>query len=91
MNGEQILPSGWTEFSTEVATDSKGKYGAQFWLSTKKEYPNSPKDMYFADGFQGQRIFIIPSEGLVIVRLGLTRFDQPDYDKLVSGIVEALK
>lgn len=91
VNGEQILPSDWTTFSTEVANDSKGEYGAQFWLPTKKEYPNSPKDMYFADGFQGQRIFIIPSEDLVIVRMGLTRFDHPDYDKLVSDVIKALK
>lgn len=91
VNGEQLLPSGWTKFSTEVANDSKGEYGAQFWLPTKKDYPNSPKDMYFADGFQGQRIFIIPSEDLVIVRLALTRFDHPDYDKLVVDVIKALK
>lgn len=91
VNGEQILPPNWTEFSTEVANDSKGKYGAQFWLPTKEEYPNSPKNMYFADGFQGQRIFIIPSEDLVIVRLGLTRFDHPDYDKLVVDVIKALE
>lgn len=91
VGNEQLLPSNWTAFSTEVAQGSGGTYGAQFWLPTKKEYPNSPKDMYFADGFQGQRIFNIPSEGLVIVRLGLTRFDAPDYDALVSGIVKALE
>lgn len=91
VDGEQLFPAGWTEFSAETANDSKGQYGAQFWLPTKEEYPNSPKDMYFADGFQGQRIFIIPSENLVIVRLGLTRFDPPDYDELVVGIIEALE
>lgn len=91
VDNKQILPPDWTEFTTEIAHDSKGQYGAQFWLPTKEEYPNSPKDMYFADGFQGQRIFIIPSEDLVIVRLGLTRFDPPNYDELVVGIIEALE
>jgi CubicO group peptidase (beta-lactamase class C family) len=89
-NGEQILPTDWSKFTAEEANGSKGSYGAQFWLPLEKEYPNSPKDMYFADGFQGQRIFIIPSEELVIVRLGLTRFDQPNYDALVSEIVKLL-
>ena len=88
---EQILPAGWCEFTAKIAHDSKGEYGAQFWLPTNKDYPDSPKDMYFADGFQGQRVFIIPSEDLVIVRLGLTRFEHPEYDRLVMDIVEALR
>lgn len=88
---ERLLPANWVKFTKEKAKDSKGQYGAQFWLPTKEEYPNSPKDMYFADGFQGQRIFIIPSEGLVIVRLGLSRFEHPDYDELVVGVIEALE
>ncbi len=91
VDSTSLLPSGWIDFTTEVANDSKGEYGAHFWLPTKEEYPNSPKDMYFADGFQGQRIFIIPSEDLVIVRLGLSRFEQPNYDALVNGVVKALK
>ncbi len=91
VGNEQLFPPNWTEFTTEIAHDSDGQYGAQFWLPTKDEYPNSPKDMYFADGFQGQRVFIIPSEDIVIVRLGLTRFDPPDYDELVIGIIEALE
>jgi CubicO group peptidase (beta-lactamase class C family) len=91
VNGEQILPLDWVKFTTEKAKDSKGEYGAQFWLPTKEEYPNSPKDMYFADGFQGQRVFIIPSEGLVIVRMGLTRFDPPNYDELVTDVINSLK
>lgn len=91
VDGAQLFPEEWIDFTTEVANDSKGEYGAHFWLPTKEEYPNSPKDMYFADGFQGQRVFVIPSENVVIVRLGLTRFDPPNYDALVSGVVEALK
>lgn len=89
-NEERILPEGWSSFTAEEAEGSEGGYGAQFWLPTSEEYPNSPKDMYFADGFQGQRIFIIPSENVVIVRLGLTRFEQPNYDKLVSEVLAAI-
>ncbi len=88
---ERLLPPNWIKFTSKAVKNSKGEYGAQFWLPTNKDYPKSPKDMYFADGFQGQRIFITPSEGLVIVRLGLTRFDPPDYDALVSGIVAGLR
>ncbi|MFK7784540.1 MAG: serine hydrolase domain-containing protein [Crocinitomicaceae bacterium] len=91
VDSTRILPEGWIDFTTEVAEGSKGEYGAHFWLPTNKDYPRSPKDMYFADGFQGQRVFIVPSEGLVIVRLGLTRFDHPVYDDLVMDVIEALK
>jgi len=86
----QILPSDWTSFTAQEAKGSNGKYGAQFWLPTPTDYPKSPRDMYFADGFQGQRIFIIPSEELVIVRLGLTRFEQPDYDSFIMDVINAL-
>lgn len=91
VDSTQLLPEGWIDFTTEVANGSEGEYGAHFWLPTTKDYPKSPKDMYFADGFQGQRVFIVPSEGLVIVRLGLTRFDHPVYDDLVTDVIEALK
>ncbi len=91
VDGERLFPAGWIEFTTEKAVDSEGKYGAQFWLPVKKEFPHAPSDMYYADGFQGQRIFIIPSEGLVIVRMGLTRFDQPNYDELIRDIMEGLQ
>jgi CubicO group peptidase (beta-lactamase class C family) len=91
VDSTRLLPEGWIDFTTEVAEGSEGEYGAHFWLPTNKDYSKSPKDMYFADGFQGQRVFIIPSEGLVIVRLGLTRFDHPVYDDLVMGVIEALE
>ena len=92
-SGERILPEGWTKFTAEVAEGSDGGYGAQFWLPTNEDYPNSPKDMYFADGFQGQRIFVIPSENVVIVRLGLSRFkeSEPKYDELISEVLKAIK
>lgn len=85
-----LFPKGWVDFTAEEANDSEGQYGAQFWLPTKEEYPNAPEGMFFADGFQGQRIFIIPSHHVVIVRLGLSRFDQPDYDKMITEILEAI-
>ncbi|CAG5081525.1 serine hydrolase domain-containing protein [Parvicella tangerina] len=89
-HGEQLFPEEWVSFTKEAANDSKGQYGAQFWLPTKEEYPNAPDGMFFADGFQGQRIFIIPSHNVVIVRLGLSRFEQPNYDEMITEILATL-
>jgi hypothetical protein len=45
--------------------------------------------MYSANGFQGQKVFIIPSQDLVIVRMGLTEDAKFDFNELVSGIVDS--
>jgi hypothetical protein len=35
-------------------------------------FKDVPDDMFYAEGIQGQNIFIIPSQELAVVRLGLT-------------------
>jgi len=88
---EQLFSEEWANFSAQPANGSDNSYSAQFWLPTKKEYPDAPKDMFFADGFQGQRIFIIPSKDVVIVRMSVSRFEQPNYNALVKEVLEAIK
>jgi len=90
-NGEQIMSESWVNYTAEPTNSSEGVYGAQFWLNAGGHMPDVPKDMYFADGYQGQRVIIIPSKDLVIVRLGVTysklkerlkqREIQPDENK----------
>lgn len=89
-NQEQILPKGWTKYTSTPAEHSKGVYGAQFWLHTPEEFPDVPSDLYFADGFQGQRVFIIPSKNLVVVRFGLSNKGSVDFNKLLKEIIESL-
>ncbi len=51
-------------------------YGAYWWLNKKLPmnkdlpYPGLPEDMYLAMGYKGQTLAILPSYGLIIVRLG---------------------
>ena len=87
---QQILPDWWVKFTTEPAKGSDGKYGAQFWLQNDEEYPNVPKDMFRADGFQGQRFFVIPAKNLVVVRFGLANHGDISYDELLKGIIEGV-
>lgn len=77
-NGQQVLPA---EFADRVATAtqrSEGVYtGGLAWKlasGDRKGEPvaNIPDDTYWAIGHDGQFMAMVPSENLVVVRLGLT-------------------
>ncbi|HEX6430768.1 MAG TPA: hypothetical protein VF008_23915 [Niastella sp.] len=44
--------------------------------------------MFFADGFGGQNIFIIPSKKLVVIRLGVQTIDENKY---LREVIKAVK
>ena len=87
---ERLLPEHWVEYTTTPASDSKGGYGACFWLNRSKTYPSAPEDMYSCQGHDGQMIFIIPSKELVVVVLGYS--PKPDrvieFDRLLGDIID---
>jgi len=78
--GQRVLPEGWVNYSsTPTPPAPRGQYGAHFWLNAgsasnraDRVWPRLPSDAFFADGYQGQRVVIIPSRKLVVVRFGLT-------------------
>jgi len=97
-NGNRILPEGWVKYTvTPTPKAPLGEYGAHFWLnagnphhSENREYPDLPDDLYYANGHDGQRVAIIPSYNLVLVRLGLARNRAAwDLDELVSDVLKA--
>jgi CubicO group peptidase (beta-lactamase class C family) len=71
-NGTQIFDEAWVDYITIPTETSDGQYGGHFWLNAGGVYPDVPKDLFSANGYQGQRVFIIPSKDLVIVRMGLS-------------------
>lgn len=90
--GEQrILPEGWVDYTTTPASDSKGGYGAFFWLNLSGSCPDAPSDMFACVGHDGQQIYIIPSEELVVVVLGYS--PKPDrvidFNGLLRDIIQA--
>jgi CubicO group peptidase (beta-lactamase class C family) len=97
-NGERILPEGWVKYSTTPARGAdRGQYGAQFWLNagapgnpSDRIYPSMPADLFWAEGYEGQNVFILPSKKLVVVKLGLTQGDDLNDDKFLAGIISAL-
>ncbi|MFZ2905018.1 MAG: serine hydrolase [Cyclobacteriaceae bacterium] len=96
---ERILPEGWVEYSSTPARNAKrGEYGAQFWLNAgepgnpqNRMYPDVPADLFWADGYEGQNVFIIPSKNLVVVKLSLSSGNYLDDNKFLSDIISALR
>ncbi len=92
--GERILPEGWVDYSSApTAASPNGIYGAQFWRNGYDSYnfPDVPDDAYLANGYEGQRIMVIPSKDLVIVRLGYTAADDFDMNTLAKDVIAALE
>jgi CubicO group peptidase (beta-lactamase class C family) len=98
LGGRRILPAGWSTYVSTQTLDSI--YGAGFWTNAGTMANGShiiagmPGDAYFASGMNGQRILIVPSSKLVIVRLGST-LDPPNFDmrglvRLVNDVTAAL-
>ena len=90
-NGEQLFEESWANYVATPTNSSNGEYGGQFWLNAGGKYPDVPKDMYFASGFQGQKVIIIPSHDLVIVRFGLTEDENFDFNGMMKGILDSIK
>ena len=87
-NGEQIFAKDWVKYITEPTPTSNGTYGAQFWLNAGGRLKDVPKNMFFADGYQGQRVYILPDQDLVIVRMALSWMDENTF---LKGILESIK
>ncbi len=98
VDGKRILPEGWVRYSATPTLDSD--YGAGFWVNAGdaedarwRVRNGMPKDTFFASGLYGQRIVIVPSKHLVIVRFGST-IDPPEYDirgleRLTADVIAA--
>jgi len=91
--GQRLLPEG---FSRVVATAAPGwatpRYGGMFWVNGTREL-DAPPDAYWMAGAGGQRVIVIPSRDLVIVRMGHMRGDTIGMtllDKAVRTIVDAV-
>ncbi len=67
---ERLLPEGFTEFvSTPAPAWREPLYGGLFWLNRTGRAP-LPEDAYWMGGDGEQRVTIVPSLELVVVRLG---------------------
>lgn len=74
-DGTRLLPQGWVAWSRRSTLGAP--YGAGFWtndgpsdVAKVRVDGGFPKDGFFASGVMGQRIYVIPSQRLVVVRFG---------------------
>lgn len=86
-NGEQLFDPSWVDYIATPTNGSDGTYGGHFWLNAEGQFPDVPKNMFYADGYQGQRVYILPDQGLVIVRFGLT--GNYNENVFLKGIIES--
>ncbi len=91
-NGERILPEKWVDYSRTPNSASDGEYGSFFWLNRSKKLPSAPEDMYMCVGHDGQRIFIFPTEELIVIVLGYSPSSNGgmDFDRLLKDILNTL-
>ena len=97
--GKRILPEGWVKYSASPTPNAWVGQGAGFWTNlgdsfgaTYRTEHGWPRDAFFAKGTIGQYVIIVPSERLVIVRLGRSPNWPPEADgvfDLVRDVVAA--
>jgi CubicO group peptidase (beta-lactamase class C family) len=108
---EQILNEDYFNTSVQSSQTINPSYGYLWWLNGKSSFmvpgsqtmypstliPNAPADMFAAMGAEDQRIYVIPSENMVVVRMGksaeplnpsfaLSGFDNELWEKISSVI-----
>ncbi|APQ18964.1 serine hydrolase domain-containing protein [Maribacter hydrothermalis] len=90
-NGERLFSDSWVSYISKPTLNSNGTYGAHFWLNADGKYPDISKELYSVNGFQGQRIFIIPSKELVVVRTGLEEQTDEQFNTLLKEIIASIR
>lgn len=105
-NGDTILKNRpFVQQMTQTSQNLNKSYGYLWWLNGKESYmlpgvqftlpgsliKNAPNDMVAALGLNDQKIYIVPNEGLVVVRMGesaggfnpaLSSFDNQLWEKI---------
>ncbi len=85
--GQQLIDTSYLDWSIKPHKASKG-YGAHIWLNTEQtSYPSAPTSMYWFSGYEGQYVFILPEQDLVVVRLGMSKGPAFNMDAVLKEIL----
>lgn len=104
--GTRLLPEGWVAASTTPspvfvagAPESEQRpSGYAWWLGKSvperalpSRWPDIPEDTYAAQGYWGQRIIVVPSEDLVVVRMGDDRQEAMNTNDVIKYVLAVLR
>jgi len=99
VGGKRILPEGWVNYSASPTPSGWVGIGAGFWTNRGDSFGANyraergmPRDAFFAKGTIGQYVIVVPSERMVIVRLGRSPNWPPEADgvfQLVCDVIAA--
>jgi CubicO group peptidase (beta-lactamase class C family) len=103
-HGRRIVSAAWIKAMT-TPSPLNPNYGYFVWLGsppgTERSYgpfvsfkakhsaPYAASDIVYLDGYGGERVYVVPSRGLVIVRTGATRDDWDDAI-IPNAVIEGL-
>lgn len=101
IGARRVLPEGWVAMAATPTLDTG--YGAGWWTNRRPGLvpgwgvpwglPSAPADAFFARGFMGNFVVVVPSRRLVLVRLSVStqRGDDIDEtDRLLGAVLAAL-
>ena len=89
-NGKEVIPSWWVETATKSSQQLNPEYGYTFWVNTNgTHWPGLPKDMFALKGYNSNRCYVVPSQDLVVVRVGAGP-NQWNEQSLISGVLDAI-
>jgi CubicO group peptidase (beta-lactamase class C family) len=100
VGGQRLLPEGWVDYSATATPGSEQfGYGAGFWTNRGngegQRYRIAhglPADSFMARGSNGQYTIVVPSQRLVVVRMGPAFNERDDMDvvaRLVADVIAA--
>ncbi|MFY9179576.1 MAG: serine hydrolase [Venatoribacter sp.] len=82
INGQRFMSEDWVQSSIAPnEANNEQDFGYNWWLNSSLETPRWPSfnsGVYSSKGSREQRVFIIPEQDLVIVRLGWSTQKYPD-------------
>jgi len=90
--GRRVLPAGWAAESTRSRVTAEGKfgYGYQWWVMPEA---SAKEKAFFAWGYGGQFLFVVPELDLIAVFTGWNIYDKPELDPLLAlgRVLEAVR
>lgn len=92
--GKRILPEEWVKYAASPTPNAWVGIGAGFWTNLGDSFGANyraghgmPRDAFFAKGTIGQYVVIVPSQRLVVVRLGRS----PNMPPAADGVFDLVR